>query len=99
MGDRELPEEPALEEFIRRNNLRPQKSQADSTSVRESQSLVGDMLRSVDVSRMSTVARNNLEEADGQEYSAATAGNEKGDVRLENPDAELDFEVRAPLPP
>lgn len=64
--------------------------------MRESQTLVGEMLRSVDVTRMSAVARNNLEkESDGQEYSAATAGPNRGDVRLENPDAELDFEVRS----
>jgi len=90
--ERQLPEEPALEAFIQRNNLRPA-PQRDP--LRESQARVGEMLRSVDVTRMSTVARSNLEkDSDGQEYSAATAGPERGDLRLENPDAELDFEER-----
>lgn len=92
LPERPMPAEPALEAFIERNSLRPK----PAAGVRESQTLMSEMLRSVNVNRMSAVARNNLDkESDGQEYTAATAGPTRGDVRLENADAELDFEVRA----
>jgi len=91
LPERPMPAEPALEAFIERNSLRPK----PAAGVRESQTLMSEMLRSVNVNRMSAVARNNLDkESDGQEYTAATAGPTRGDVRLENADAELDFEER-----
>ena len=47
--------------------------------------------QSVDVMRLSRIALSNLEkEGEGSDYTAAEA--RQGDIRIENADAELDFE-------
>ena len=51
---------------------------------------------SVNVTRMSIAVHANLENDEGGNYAAATAGEGRSEVQLHNPDAELDFEERQP---
>ena len=49
------------------------------------------MRQSVDVTRLSRIALSNLEkEGDGSDYQAAEV--QAGDIRIDNADAELDFD-------
>ena len=51
---------------------------------------------SVNVTRMSIAVHTNLENDEGGNYAAATAGEGRSEVQLHNADAELDFEERQP---
>eukprot|EP00879_Flechtneria_rotunda_P020298 GHRR01021346.1.p1 GENE.GHRR01021346.1~~GHRR01021346.1.p1 ORF type:complete len:660 (+),score=250.95 GHRR01021346.1:421-2400(+) len=82
-----LPPEPALEAFIRLHRLAPtREDMAASQAVRS-------LRESVDVTRLSRIALNNLEKDDGvSDYTAAQPAAAGGDIAMESTDAELDFE-------
>ena len=51
------------------------------------------MRQSVDITRLSTIVRGNLEKdvIDNSEFYPGAKANEGGDIKLDNADAELDF--------
>lgn len=88
----EMPPEPALEAFIRQYNLAPTHEEAASTRASKAFEAAQSLRASVDVTRLSRIALNNLEkDGEGADYTAAQA-TDRGDIKIENADAELDFE-------
>uniref|UniRef100_A0A7S0S6G9 Protein kinase domain-containing protein n=1 Tax=Chlamydomonas leiostraca TaxID=1034604 RepID=A0A7S0S6G9_9CHLO len=86
----EIPPEPALEAFIRQYNLAPFGTDPRASMI-ASQSAAKTLRQSVDVTRLSRIALSNLEkEGDGSDYAAAEG--QVGDIRIDNADAELDFD-------
>ncbi|KAJ9520906.1 hypothetical protein QJQ45_014112 [Haematococcus lacustris] len=84
-----MPAEPALEQFISKFNLAP--GNKDARASMASQTAAQSLRQSVDVNRLSRIALSNLEkESDGSDYAAVEA--KPGDIRIDNADAELDFD-------
>eukprot|EP01025_Chloroclados_australasicus_P038646 TRINITY_DN398_c1_g1_i10.p1 TRINITY_DN398_c1_g1~~TRINITY_DN398_c1_g1_i10.p1 ORF type:complete len:1216 (-),score=117.54 TRINITY_DN398_c1_g1_i10:293-3940(-) len=92
LGDVTMPEEPALEAFIKRHNLSPQENQTE----KEVNACALSLRESVDVTRLSRIVRSNMEkETEAKEYRVQNKQNNdmQNDVALDpnNMDAELDF--------
>ncbi|CAG9460825.1 unnamed protein product [Pedinophyceae sp. YPF-701] len=112
MRPRELPAEPALEDFVTRNNLRPEPEQDPRASMAAAIRAAADLRGSVDVTRLSQIAGRNIRQ-DGtndtggeyRERSDARAGvargaAQQGAVPIDDADVEVDFAQRAtPEPP